>query len=120
MKTKTSDVKAKQAKISDAKIKADTSERDPSSTLPEPGPSYARVPRQPSGIYTELYFGRQRAPRYQDEAGATCVIDLIFAEPSCSRFVLYAIPGDREYLRVESLPEHEPAHDLTHINGARQ
>ena len=62
--------------------------------------TYARCRRETDGCYTRSYRGSQRTPRWPDERGATCVIDL----SGGSRFALYAIPADRDHMRVEELP----------------
>lgn len=61
----------------------------------------ARCRRQPSGRYIghdkAPYMGvRQREPALADEKGAFCVIDCIAG----GRLLLFAIPGDREWMRV--------------------
>ncbi len=72
---------------------------------PQPEPSavpYPRCRRQADGVYNKLYLGPQRSPRYADEYGAACVIELLCADGE--RLLLYSIPGDREWMRVASLP----------------
>ncbi len=61
----------------------------------------ARCRKRPRDIYTVDYMGTQRSPRQRpDEAGAIAVVDLLFG----GRIVIYAIPGDNEWRRVERRP----------------
>lgn len=65
--------------------------------LTTPGP--ATCLKQPGGIYTRLYHGTQRAPRYPDEAQAVCVVVLMGAERAVIRPT-----HDRERMEVAILP----------------
>ncbi len=66
------------------------------------GPAFPRVKRQSSGIYNGAggYVGKQRGPIYEEEYGAYCVIELVFG----GLLAIRAIPGDRLWMRVASLP----------------
>jgi hypothetical protein len=64
---------------------------------------YARCRRQSDGLYApKLYTGSQRPPMPSrpDELGAVCVVDHVFG----GRSAIHAISGDREWVRVETLP----------------
>ena len=74
--------------------------------------TYARCKRETDGCYTRSYRGSQRTPRWPDERGATCVIDL----SGGSRFVLYAIENNTAQMRVEELPA--PTLDVRHAEKA--
>ncbi len=65
---------------------------------------YARIRVQPDDVYAAhhggekyLFVGEQRAPAGQDEAGALCTVDLGDGD----RAVIYAIPDDKVWRRVE-------------------
>lgn len=57
---------------------------------------YARCQKQPRDEYTRLYLGTQRAPARPDEAGALCVVELLFG----GRAVFYRIENDPGHRRV--------------------
>jgi hypothetical protein len=48
--------------------------------------------------YTRFYLGSQRAPRHADEAGAACVVDLVFG----GRIALHR--HDADFMEVRRLP----------------
>ena len=72
------------------------------------GPDYARVRVQPSGVYSNVYLGTQRAPSHPDEQGALCVIDIVFGDAACGRIALHKILHDKGHLRVVALPGSRP------------
>jgi hypothetical protein len=72
---------------------------------------YARCRRETGGRYVGFrsapYCGTQRAPSRPDERGAVCVVDCIAG----GRLLIFAIAGDKEWMRVLELREvaHAPA-----------
>lgn len=58
---------------------------------------YARCKAQTGDVYTRLYLGNQRQPRFPDEKGALCVVECLFG----GRIRIYRIDGDKEHRRVE-------------------
>jgi hypothetical protein len=65
-------------------------------SLPD-GVSYARVKRKAYDVYVQdPFMGRQRPPKSADEAGALCVVELLFG----GRALIYAIDSDNTHRRV--------------------